>query len=87
MNVQGNSCLRCRGFGAQLHYLIKPMKKVPGSQGHPIGYTPVNASSTVMAAPDDAYAKYQFFRVTFPAEFVAHVETNRADKINAFNDA
>jgi hypothetical protein len=31
----------------------------------------------------DAY-KYDFFNVTFPAEYVAHVEINRPEKMNAF---
>jgi delta(3,5)-delta(2,4)-dienoyl-CoA isomerase len=31
-----------------------------------------------------AYAGYQHFVVTSPAAFVAHVEINRADKLNAF---
>jgi Delta3,5-Delta2,4-dienoyl-CoA isomerase len=28
----------------------------------------------------------QFFNITFPAEFVAHVEINRPQKLNAFLD-
>jgi hypothetical protein len=28
--------------------------------------------------------KYEHFNVTFPAEYVAHVEINRPDKLNAF---
>ncbi len=33
-----------------------------------------------------AYAAYEYFRVTSPAEFVAHVEINRPAKLNAFTD-
>jgi delta(3,5)-delta(2,4)-dienoyl-CoA isomerase len=29
-------------------------------------------------------AKYQFFNVTMPAEYVAHVEINRPQQLNAF---
>ncbi|KHN96639.1 enoyl-CoA hydratase/isomerase family protein [Metarhizium album ARSEF 1941] len=32
-----------------------------------------------------AYAPYEFMRVTFPASHVAHVEINRASKLNAFS--
>lgn len=28
--------------------------------------------------------KYEYFNVTFPAEYVAHVEINRPEKLNAF---
>jgi delta(3,5)-delta(2,4)-dienoyl-CoA isomerase len=28
--------------------------------------------------------KFDHFNVTFPAEYVAHVEINRPDKLNAF---
>jgi delta(3,5)-delta(2,4)-dienoyl-CoA isomerase len=31
----------------------------------------------------DTY-KYEYFNVTFPAEFVAQVEINRPEKLNAF---
>jgi delta(3,5)-delta(2,4)-dienoyl-CoA isomerase len=27
---------------------------------------------------------FKYFNVTFPEEYVAHVEINRADKMNAF---
>ncbi|TQS32146.1 hypothetical protein Golomagni_07547 [Golovinomyces magnicellulatus] len=40
-----------------------------------------------MSSPTNTYKQFKFFRVTFPSEYVAHVEINRADKINAFNDA
>lgn len=30
--------------------------------------------------------KYDFFNVTFPAEYVAHVEINRPEKLNAFHE-
>jgi len=30
------------------------------------------------------YSSYKWFNVTFPSEYVAHVEINRADKLNAF---
>lgn len=30
---------------------------------------------------------YKHFNVTFPAEYVAHVEINRADKMNSFFEA
>lgn len=33
----------------------------------------------------DAYKK-DFFNVTFPAEYVAHVEINRPEKMNAFHE-
>jgi delta(3,5)-delta(2,4)-dienoyl-CoA isomerase len=33
----------------------------------------------------DAYTK-EFFNVTFPAEYVAHVEINRPEKLNAFKE-
>jgi delta(3,5)-delta(2,4)-dienoyl-CoA isomerase len=33
------------------------------------------------------YAGYQYFLVTSPAAFVAHVEINRPDKLNAFFEA
>lgn len=29
---------------------------------------------------------YKFFNVTKPAEYIAHVEINRPDKLNAFHD-
>jgi Delta3,5-Delta2,4-dienoyl-CoA isomerase len=32
-----------------------------------------------------AYAKYEYFVVTSPSEFVAHVEINRPKKLNAFS--
>lgn len=31
------------------------------------------------------YNTFKFFKVTFPAQFVAHVEINRAEKLNAFS--
>ncbi|KAF2003650.1 ClpP/crotonase [Amniculicola lignicola CBS 123094] len=37
-----------------------------------------------MADPNDY--KYEFFNVTFPAEYVAHVEINRPEKMNAFHE-
>ncbi|PVH99537.1 ClpP/crotonase [Periconia macrospinosa] len=33
--------------------------------------------------PEEKY-DYEYFNVTFPAEYVAHVEINRPDKLNAF---
>jgi delta(3,5)-delta(2,4)-dienoyl-CoA isomerase len=30
--------------------------------------------------------KYEFFNVSFPAEYVAHVEVNRPEKMNAFKE-
>jgi delta(3,5)-delta(2,4)-dienoyl-CoA isomerase len=33
----------------------------------------------------EAY-KYEFFKVSFPAEYVAHVEINRPEKLNAFKE-
>lgn len=33
----------------------------------------------------DAY-NLEFFNVTFPAEYVAHVEINRPEKMNAFKE-
>jgi 1,4-dihydroxy-2-naphthoyl-CoA synthase len=33
----------------------------------------------------EAYQK-EFFNVTFPAEYVAHVEINRPEKLNAFKE-
>lgn len=38
-----------------------------------------------MALP--AYASYQYFTTTQPRPFVAHVEINRANKLNAFHEA
>lgn len=29
---------------------------------------------------------YEFFNVTFPVEWVAHVEINRPEKLNAFKE-
>jgi Delta3,5-Delta2,4-dienoyl-CoA isomerase len=29
---------------------------------------------------------FRFFNLSMPAEYVAHVEINRPDKLNAFND-
>ncbi|QPH11533.1 hypothetical protein C2857_003322 [Epichloe festucae Fl1] len=34
-----------------------------------------------------AYASYEFMRVTSPSEFVAHLELNRLEKLNAFSRA
>ena len=36
-----------------------------------------------------AETKYdaKYFKITFPREYVAHVEINRADKMNAFFEA
>lgn len=39
------------------------------------------------ATPLPAYAGYEFFLVSAPAPFVAHVEINRARKLNAFSHA
>jgi len=36
-------------------------------------------------AAADTY-KQEFFNVTFPAEYVAHVEINRPEKMNAFKE-
>jgi len=33
----------------------------------------------------EAYQK-EFFNVSFPAEYVAHVEINRPEKLNAFKE-
>lgn len=33
----------------------------------------------------EAYRK-EFFNVTFPTEYVAHVEINRPEKLNAFKE-
>ena len=30
--------------------------------------------------------KYEYFNVSFPAEYVAHVEINRPEKLNAFKE-
>jgi delta(3,5)-delta(2,4)-dienoyl-CoA isomerase len=30
--------------------------------------------------------RYEFFNVTLPAEYVAHVEINRPEKLNAFKE-
>jgi delta(3,5)-delta(2,4)-dienoyl-CoA isomerase len=30
---------------------------------------------------------FKYFNVTFPREYVAHVEINRAEKMNAFMEA
>lgn len=30
---------------------------------------------------------FKYFKITFPREYVAHVEINRADKMNAFFEA
>ncbi|CEJ94343.1 hypothetical protein VHEMI09881 [[Torrubiella] hemipterigena] len=38
-----------------------------------------------MVSPSAPYEQFTFFRTTFPALFVAHVETNRPGKLNAFN--
>jgi 1,4-dihydroxy-2-naphthoyl-CoA synthase len=35
-----------------------------------------------MANPNDY--KFDYFNVTFPADYVAHVEINRPEKMNAF---
>lgn len=32
-----------------------------------------------------AYSSYEFMRVTFPSAYVAHLEINRASKLNAFS--
>ena len=37
-----------------------------------------------MADPASKY-DYKHFKVTFPAEYVAHVEFNRPEKMNALN--
>lgn len=39
-----------------------------------------------MTGHDSAAASYnaKHFNITFPREYVAHVETNRADKLNSF---
>jgi delta(3,5)-delta(2,4)-dienoyl-CoA isomerase len=38
-----------------------------------------------MTPPQEEY-KYEFFNVTFPAQYVAHVEIARAEKMNAFKE-
>ena len=35
--------------------------------------------------PDLSEYEFKYFRVTFPAEYVAHVELNRPEKYNAIN--
>jgi delta(3,5)-delta(2,4)-dienoyl-CoA isomerase len=30
--------------------------------------------------------EYEFFNVSFPSEYVAHVEINRPEKLNAFKE-
>ncbi|KOS21467.1 Delta(3,5)-Delta(2,4)-dienoyl-CoA isomerase, mitochondrial [Escovopsis weberi] len=40
-----------------------------------------------MEAPLPAYASYEYFVVSSPSPFVAHVEINRPAKINAFSEA
>lgn len=34
----------------------------------------------------DFYNSFQYFAVSFPAEYVAHVEVNRPEKLNAFSE-
>lgn len=38
-----------------------------------------------MAQQDGEY-KYDFFNISFPGEYVAHVEINRPEKMNAFKE-
>lgn len=35
---------------------------------------------------ETSYA-FKYFKITFPKEYVAHVEIDRADKMNAFHEA
>ncbi|KAK9370693.1 ClpP/crotonase-like domain-containing protein [Lipomyces kononenkoae] len=35
--------------------------------------------------PSVSYTQFSFFNVCFPSEFVAHIEINRPEKLNAFN--
>lgn len=37
-------------------------------------------------APSTSY-EYEMYNVTFPSEFVAHVEINRPEKMNAFKES
>lgn len=30
--------------------------------------------------------EYEYFKVSFPSEYVAHVEINRPEKLNAFHE-
>lgn len=39
------------------------------------------------SSPFPGYDKYAFYNITNPSPFVAHVEINRADKLNAFKRA
>jgi Enoyl-CoA hydratase/carnithine racemase len=39
------------------------------------------------AKPLAAYSSYKYFNVTSPSPYVAHVEINRPEKLNAFHEA
>lgn len=38
-----------------------------------------------MASDSSSSQVYRFFNVTFPQEYVAHVEINRPEKLNSFH--
>ncbi|KAH0492318.1 hypothetical protein TgHK011_007276 [Trichoderma gracile] len=46
-----------------------------------------SSSSSSSETPLTSYAAYKFFTVTSPAPYVAHVQINRPDKLNAFSEA
>ncbi|KAL6892506.1 ClpP/crotonase [Trichoderma longibrachiatum] len=48
---------------------------------------PSSPSSTQAETPLPSYAAYKFFTVTSPAPYVAHVQIQRPDKLNAFSEA
>ncbi|KAK1247363.1 hypothetical protein MKX07_002272 [Trichoderma sp. CBMAI-0711] len=51
---------------------------------------PSSSSSSSPPSPETplpSYAAYKFFSVTSPAPFVAHVQIQRPDKLNAFSEA
>ncbi|KAL6702124.1 ClpP/crotonase [Trichoderma pleuroticola] len=46
-----------------------------------------SSSSSGAGSPLAAYSAYKFFTVTSPKPFVAHVQIQRPDKLNAFSEA
>ncbi|KAK4066538.1 hypothetical protein Trihar35433_6965 [Trichoderma harzianum] len=46
-----------------------------------------SSSSSGAGSPLSAYSAYKFFTVTSPKPFVAHVQIQRPDKLNAFSEA
>lgn len=38
-------------------------------------------------ADDSSTPTYKYFNVTFPEQYVAHVEINRPEKLNSFHEA